>query len=586
MNEHFQSFGQGDHARIHHFLGAHVVPQGVRFAVWAPNAARVQVVGDFNDWLGTDLTGSAAGIWTGVVAEASEGQNYKFRVDGQDKADPVGFLHQCAPDTASVITRSRHVWKDQDWVRSGAPDQPLSIYELHLGSWCEGATYRSIAERLVEHVLRLGFTHVEFMPLNEHPFYGSWGYQVTGFFAPSARYGSPDDLRHLIDTLHQAGIGVLMDWVPAHFPEDAHGLAQFDGTHLFEHADPRRGFHPDWKTLIFNYGRNEVRSFLISSAARWIEDFHVDGLRVDAVASMLYPDYSRGEGEWLPNKHGGRENLEAVAFLKQLNERLHRDFPGMLMIAEESTAWPGVSKPTFEGGLGFDMKWDMGWMHDTLQYLQRDPIHRKHHHRELTFRGVYAHSEAFVLALSHDEVVHGKRALTEKFPGDDWQRRATHRALMAYQWAQPGKKLVFMGMELGQRTEWNHDGVLDWDNADEGLMACIADLNTLYRDSLHIGELSAEHTAWSGVDDAENSVMCFLRGDHVVVCNFTPIVQHGYRVGVSRPGAWTEAFNSDATRYGGSGVSNTPRTTEPTPWHGQQQSIQLMVPPLAVLVLR
>ena len=586
VNQHYESFGRGDHARVHHFLGAHPVADGVRFAVWAPNARSVQVMGDWSGWATKDMTPSDAGVWTLTSAEACVGDKYKYRVDGQDKADPVGFLHETAPRTASIIHRSTYEWGDADWNRTCQRDRPLSIYELHLGSWCENATYRGIADKLVEHVTRLGFTHVEFMPLNEHPFYGSWGYQVTGFFAPTSRYGSPDDLRYLIDRLHQAGIGVLVDWVPAHFPEDAHGLASFDGTHLFEHADPRRGFHPDWKTRIFNYGRNEVRSFLISSAARWIEDFHVDGLRVDAVASMLYLDYSRKDGEWLPNEFGGRENLEAVAFLKQLNERLHRDFPGVLMVAEESTAWPGVSKATFEGGLGFDMKWDMGWMHDTLQYLARDPVHRRHHHNELTFRGVYAFSEAFVLALSHDEVVHGKGALTSKFPGDAWQQAATTRMLLAYQWAQPGKKLVFMGMELGQRSEWAHEGSLDWDAADEGLMRCVADLNALYRDGLHVGDLDPTATHWSGMDDADNSVMSFVRGDYVIVCNFTPVARESYRVGVPADGDWIEVFNSDRSEYGGSDVVNSPRPSEPMPWNGLERSIQMRLPPLAVVVLR
>ncbi len=586
MDEHLASFAAGDHARIHHFLGAHLRPEGVRFAVWAPNARRVEVVGDFNGWTGFPLRSTDSGVWSGLIPQASAGDRYKYRIDGRDKADPVGFLHECPPKTASVITENRYTWGDQAWRREALRDKPLSIYELHLGSWRGPTSYREIAAPLVDHVLRLGFTHVEFMPLNEHPFYGSWGYQVTGFFAPSARYGSPDDFRFLVDTLHRAGIGVIVDWVPAHFPEDDHGLARFDGTCLYEHADPRMGLHPDWKTLIFNYGRKEVCSFLLSSAARWIEDFHVDGLRVDAVASMLYLDYSRKEGEWVPNRHGGRENLEAVAFLRGLNERLHRDFPGLLMVAEESTAWVGVTKPTYEGGLGFDLKWDMGWMHDTLQYLQRDPVHRRHHHHEITFRGLYAHSEAFVLALSHDEVVHGKGALPEKFPGDDWQKRATTRALLAYQWVQPGKKLLFMGMELGQRHEWNHDGSLDWEHADPGLMACVADLNALYRDSLHQGELDPASTAWTGVDDPDNSVMCFLRGEHLVVCNFTPVVRHGYRVGVPAPGRWEEVFSSDAAAYGGSDVQNEPRPSEADSWQGQDESIQMMVPPLSVVVLR
>ena len=586
MNQHLASFAAGDHARVHHFLGAHIRRDGVHFTVWAPNAQRVQVAGDFDDWKGIDLAGTPSGVWFGVVPRAREGQRYKFRVNEVWKADPVAFAGEVPPATASIISRRRHRWRDQGWVREEQRDLPVSIYELHLGSWRGPTSYRDIAGPLCDHIERLGFTHVELMPLNEHPFYGSWGYQVTGFFAPCARYGSPDDLRYLIDRLHRRGIGVIVDWVPAHFPMDEHGLNRFDGTALFEHADPRRGFHPDWKTSIFNYGRNEVRSFLISSAARWIEDFHVDGLRVDAVASMLYLDYSRAEGEWLPNEHGGRENLEAVAFLKQLNERLHRDFPGLLMVAEESTAWPGVTRPTYEGGLGFDMKWDMGWMHDTLQYLKRDPIHRAHHHEELTFRGVYAHSEAFVLALSHDEVVHGKKSLTEKFPGDDWRRRANTRLLFSYQWTQPGKKLIFMGMELGQRLEWNHDASLDWDNADEGLMACISDLNALYRGVLYESEMDPAGTVWSGVDDAANSVFCFLRGEHVVVCNFTPIVREGYRVGVPSVGTWVEVFNSDAARYGGSGVGNTPRPSDDQPHHDLDQSVQMMLPPLAVVVLR
>ena len=597
-----QGFRQGHHSRIHAFLGAHPVPGGVRFAVWAPNALKLRLHGDFNAWEGVPMV-SQGGIWACIVPDAVVGQHYKYAVQGADgswtdRADPMACQQELPPGNSSRIVQSTHRWRDGRWMKKRSADwreRPVSIYEVHLGSWRRHPdgrplSYRELARPLCEHVRAMGFTHVEFLPVMEHPFYGSWGYQALGHFAPTARYGDPDGLRELIDHLHRAGIGVLVDWVPAHFPKDEHGLYRFDGTALYEHPDPRRGEHPDWGTAVFDYGRPEVRSFLLSSARYWLEEFHVDGLRVDAVASMLYLDYSRED--WLPNEHGGRENLDAISLLQALNEVLHRDFPGALIIAEESTAWPGVSKPTWEGGLGFGMKWDMGWMNDTLQYLERDPIHRKHHHGELTFRSVYAHSESFVLALSHDEVVHGKRSIRQKAPGDDWQQRASSRLLFGWQFAQPGKKLLFMGMELGQRTEWNHDRELDWANADLGIQEFVNALNTLYRKqgALHEGDLRAEGVAWSGLDDADQSVLSFWRraDGHrpvLVVANFTPQPREDYRVGVPEDGWWRELLCSDAARFGGSGVVNTRTKASTSEWQGQPASIRLRVPPLGISFL-
>jgi alpha-1,4-glucan:alpha-1,4-glucan 6-glycosyltransferase/4-alpha-glucanotransferase len=613
-------FNEGTHERLHHKLGAHVMEvdgrRGVYFAVWAPSATYVAVVGDFNDWdrgaHPLHLRGGA-GVWEGFVPGVGEGALYKYHVAGAggwsgDKHDPMAFCSETPPRTASVVTRSAYQWGDAEWL-AGRPARgdlhaPLSIYEVHLGSWRrvpeEGDRhlgYRELAPYLIEHCQRLGFTHVELLPVMEHPFYGSWGYQVTGYFAPTSRYGTPDDLRFLVDQLHQAGIGVILDWVPSHFPSDAHGLAYFDGTHLYEHADPRQGFHPDWNSSIFNYGRHEVRSFLVSSALYWLEQFHADGLRVDGVASMLYLDYSRGPGEWVPNLYGGRENLEAITFLRQLSDAVTKSFPGAQTIAEESTAWPMVSRPTHLGGLGFTLKWDMGWMHDTLRYMARDSIHRRWHQNELTFRILYAWNESFVLSLSHDEVVHGKGTMLTRMPGDRWQKHANLRALYGYMWAQPGKKHLFMGQEFGQIAEWNHDRSLDWhllhDPLHAGLAQWVGDLNRLYRElpSLHHWDCDPRGFTWIDFHDAERSVFAFMRHDDaggctVIVLSFTPVPRHDYRVGVPRGGRWAERLNSDATAYGGSGLGNGGGVeAEAVPAHDQPWSLRLVLPPLSALFL-
>ncbi|MCB9519751.1 MAG: 1,4-alpha-glucan branching protein GlgB [Myxococcales bacterium] len=579
-------FSEGNHTGLGALLGAHGDPSGgFMFRVWAPSARGVDVVGDFNGWRGgvdamTPI--GSSGIWERRVAAAERWQRYKYRIrtaDGRviDKADPVGALHEQAPATASVVFESGHVWTDGAWRRRAAKSRPwsapVSIYEVHLGSWRrppdndDTPLYRAIAEPLARYVSDLGYTHVELLPVMEHPFYGSWGYQVTGYFAPTSRYGSPDDLRFLVDTLHRHGVGVIFDWVPAHFPNDPHGLAEFDGSHLYEHADPRQGWHPDWNTCIFNLGRNEVRAFLLSSAMYWLDELHGDGLRVDAVASMLYLDYSRAEGEWIPNVHGGNENLESIAFLRTLNEQVHARHPHALMIAEESTAWPGVSRPTSVGGLGFGFKWDMGWMHDTLKHLARDPIHRRHHHDEVTFRAVYASSENFVLALSHDEVVHGKGSLPSRMPGDEWQKYANVRLLLGYQLAQPGKKLVFMGMEIAQWHEWSHEQELSWGTLGEqkhgGVQRLVGALNRLYRKhaALHRRELESDATGWDQQGlDAEVSVIARYGDDGdppiIAVCNFTPTRRDDFRVGVPWEGRWREALSTDAEEFGGSGVAN------------------------------
>jgi 1,4-alpha-glucan branching enzyme len=610
-------FGEGTHARLAAKLGAHPVSDGTSFAVWAPNASTVSVVGDFNGW-DRDADPmepvASSGIWTRHVAGAGPGQVYKFHVRSRvgnhrvEKADPLAFRSETPPRTGSVIWDLAYEWGDGDWIaRRGEPNAlsaPQSVYEVHLGSWRRSPDggwlgYREVAEPLADHALDLGFTHVELLPVMEHPFYGSWGYQTTGYFAPTARYGTPQDLMFLIDHLHQRGLGVILDWVPSHFPADEHGLAYFDGTHLYEHADPRRGYHPDWHTLIFNYGRNEVRSFLLSSADHWLRAYHADGLRVDAVASMLYLDYSRKEGEWLPNRLGGRENLEAVSFLRRLNEDVYREHAGVQTIAEESTAWPMVSRPTDVGGLGFGFKWDMGWMHDTLQHLRRDPIHRRYHYGELTFRQVYAYSENFVLPLSHDEVVHGKGSLLGKMPGDDWQRFANLRLLLGYQWAQPGKKLIFMGGELAQTSEWDHDAAVRWDLRDDprhrGVLDWVRDLNALYRrePALHTFDVDPRGFEWIEASDAEGGVLAFLRlgpdaTDVVAVaCNLTPTPHERYRLGLPSGGAWRELLNGDAERYGGSGMGNLGRvTTEAVPWHGREHSARIVVPPLACVFLK
>jgi 1,4-alpha-glucan branching enzyme len=616
-------FNEGTHLRLADRLGAHPVREGnepgTHFAVWAPNAEQVSVIGDFNGWdrerhrlapVGT------SGIWTGVVPGVGAGARYKYHIASRhggyrvDKADPFAVYAEVPPLTASIVWEMDYAWGDHAWMQHrrerNALDRPMAIYEVHLGSWRlvpeEGdrpLTYREMALALADHVQRAGFTHVEFLPPFEHPFYGSWGYQVTGYFAPTARYGTPQDFMFLVDYLHQQGIGVILDWVPAHFPNDEHGLGFFDGTHLYEHADPRLGVHPDWHSFIFNFGRHEVRSFLLSSALFWLERYHVDGLRLDAVASMLYLDYSRAEGEWIPNRYGGCENLDAIAFLRRLNEEVYQRFPDVQTIAEESTAWPMVSRPTYVGGLGFGLKWDMGWMHDTLHYMSRDPIHRKYHHNELTFRQLYATTENFALPLSHDEVVHGKGSLLQKMPGDDWQKFANLRLLLGYMYAQPGKKLLFAGGEFGQRREWDHETSLDWHLLEyaphAGILQWVADLNRLYREepALHEGDCAAWGFEWIDCTDAEASVLSFLRrGRHpddflVIVCHFTPVPRPNYRIGVPRGGFWHERLNSDAVHYGGAGHGNLGGVEAmPVPAHGYYQSLTLILPPLGMLVFK
>jgi len=610
-------FAEGTHARLAEKLGAHPGPDGTSFGVWAPNAASVSVVGDFNGW-DHDADPlepvASSGIWVRHVPEATTSHVYKFHIRSRvgryvvDKADPLAFHAEMPPKTGSVIWDLAYEWGDADWLAQrgerNALGAPQSIYEVHLGSWRRGPDggwlgYAEVAAPLAEHALDLGFTHIELLPVMEHPFYGSWGYQTTGYFAPSGRYGTPQDLMFLIDHLHQRGLGVILDWVPSHFPADEHGLAYFDGTHLYEHADPRRGYHPDWHTLIFNYGRNEVRSFLLSSADHWLRTYHADGLRVDAVASMLYLDYSRKQGEWLPNELGGRENLEAVAFLRRLNENAYREHPGVQTTAEESTAWPMVSRPTDVGGLGFGYKWDMGWMHDTLQHFRRDPIHRGYHYGELTFRQVYAYSENFVLPLSHDEVVHGKGSLIGKMPGDDWQGFANLRLLLGYQWAQSGKKLLFMGGELAQPDEWDHDAAVRWDLRDDprhrGVLDWVRDLNALIRrePALHALDADPRGFEWIEASDAEGGVLAFLRrgpraADVVAVAlNLTPTPHERYRLGLPSGGEWHELLNGDAERYGGSGMGNLGRVAaEAVPWRGREHSARIVLPPLACVFLK
>lgn len=611
-------FSEGSHFRLYEKLGCQLDDSGAHFGVWAPNAARVSVIGDFNNWDNSahDLKPhGSSGIWCGHIEGVEHGSHYKFhiesRVDGYvvDKTDPFANWCQTPPETASVAWRlNDYEWGDSAWLTrrkaNPAHTSPISIYELHLGSWRRAAnnehlSYRDIAAPLAEYVTRLGFTHIELMPIMEHPFYGSWGYQVTGYFAPTARYGTPQDLMYLVDVLHQRGIGVILDWVPAHFPTDEHGLGLFDGTHLFEHADPRKGFHPDWTTLIYNYGRNEVQCFLISSAISWLDRYHIDGLRVDGVASMLYLDYSRKEGEWLPNEDGSNENREAVAFLRRLNETVYAEYPDAMMMAEESTAWPKVSRPTSDGGLGFGFKWDMGWMHDSLEYLGRDPIHRKHHHDQLTFRAVYMHSENYVLPLSHDEVVHGKGSLLDRFPGDQWRKLAQLRLLLGCMYAQPGKKLLFMGAELGQTGDWNHEGSVAWelleDAAHAGVAQWVADLNNMYRKQPALYECDTEAGGFSWLDseDRDNSVLAFLRigqcDDRRIACvfNFTPIGRTEHRIGLPFEGTWQELLNSDATIYGGTGEGNQGAVTATKePHHGQPCSATINLPPFGCVFLR
>jgi 1,4-alpha-glucan branching enzyme len=615
-------FREGTYFRAYERLGAHAVgadaARGTHFALWAPNASAVSVVGDFNAWQRgrhpLHPRHDSSGIWEGTIEGIGAGALYKYHVvarDGHtatDKADPYAFRAEVPPRTASVVWDLGYQWGDEHWMgtraRANALAAPWSIYEMHLGSWRRvpedgnrSLGYRELAHALADYVTELGFTHVELLPVMEHPFFGSWGYQVTGYFAPSARYGTPQDFMYFVDHLHQRGIGVVLDWVPSHFPTDEHGLARFDGTHLYEHADPRQGFHPEWSSSIFNYGRAEVRNFLASSALFWLEKYHIDALRVDAVASMLYLDYGRRAGEWIPNRFGGHENLEAVEFLRQLNLAVYRDHPETQTMAEESTAWPMVSRPTYLGGLGFGLKWNMGWMHDTLKYFQQDPVHRKYHHSRLTFSIWYAFSENFVLPLSHDEVVHGKGSLIGRMPGDEWQQFASLRLLFGYMWTHPGKKLLFMGGEFGQRREWQHDESLEWHVLQyplhAGVQRWVRDLNRLYRDTaaLHELDFSDAGFSWIDCDDADVSVISFLRRDRsggvaVVACNFTPVARERYRIGVPHGGRWRERLNSDASDYGGSGQGNLGSLDAgQTPAHGHGFSLQLRLPPLAAVVL-
>ncbi|GAA0266905.1 1,4-alpha-glucan branching protein GlgB [Cryptosporangium japonicum] len=610
--------GEGRHERLWDVLGAHVQHYatpggpvtGVSFAVWAPNARGVRVTGDFTFWDGRALpmrSMGSSGVWELFVPGVEIGARYKYQILGPDghwreKADPMAFATEVPPATASVVTESSYEWSDDEWVaerdRGGWHAKPVSIYEVHLGSWKQGLSYRELADELVAYVTETGFTHVEFLPVAEHPFGGSWGYQVTGYYAPTSRFGVPDDFRYLVDKLHAAGIGVLVDWVPAHFPKDAFALARFDGTPLYEPADPRRGEHPDWGTYVFDVGRNEVRNFLVANALYWLEEFHVDGLRVDAVASMLYLDYSRKEGEWLPNEYGGRENLDSVKFLQELNATVYRYHPGTMMVAEESTSWPGVSRPTHVGGLGFGFKWNMGWMHDTLEYLSRDPIHRQYHHHQMTFSLVYAWSENFVLPLSHDEVVHGKGSLYGKMPGDRWRKLAQLRALYAYMWAHPGKQLLFMGGELAQESEWSQDRSLDWwllDNADHaGVQKLVGDLNRVYKDTpaLYTQDVDPAGFSWIDANDAAGNVFSFLRygadgSTLACIANFAGHPHHDYRIGLPRAGTWEEVVNTDADAYGGSGVGNLGSVeAEERPWHGEPASAVVTLPPLGVIWLR
>ena len=613
-------FGEGNHHRLYDKLGAHISEVdgvgGTAFAVWAPNARRVSVVGDFNGWEGRrhGMRKYPGGVWEIFVPEVGDGAVYKFEIKGPDgeflplKADPFGFRAEKLPGTASIVhDPTRYEWDDANWMQrraeKNALDAPMTTYEVHLGSWRRNEdgsyfTYRQLADELVLYVAELGYTHVEFLPPTEYPFDGSWGYQPLGLFAPTSRFGTPDDFKHLVDAFHRAGIAVVIDWVPAHFPEDAHGLGLFDGTHLYEHADPRQGRHPDWGTLIFDYGRPEVRNYLTANALFWCREYHVDGLRVDAVASMLYLDYSREEGQWVPNERGGNENLEAIAFLQKTNELVYEHAPGAVTIAEESTAWPMVSRPTYMGGLGFGYKWNMGWMHDSLQYMQEDPLHRSYHHDRLTFSLVYAFNENFVLPLSHDEVVHGKGSLINKMPGDEWQRFANLRAYYGLTYIHPGKSLLFMGGELAQSREWNHDTQLDWNLLDNennvGIQNLVRDLNAIYKatPALHEVDFEPEGFEWISDSDRQNSVISFLRRAKdpddfvIVICNFTPVVHENYQIGVPAGGRYEVVLNTDDNRYGGSGIGEATIEAQETPAHGKPYSISLTPPPLATIILK
>jgi len=615
-------FREGKHFTLYDKLGAHVVEfnhtRGTYFAVWAPNARSVSVIGNFNAWhkeanlLQQRPDGS--GIWEGFIPDVGKGEAYKYYIvslhNGYtvEKADPVANYNEQPPKTASVVWEHRYPWNDAKWMKKrgkyNSLDSPFSVYEVHLESWKRkpeemgrSLYYHELAEELAAYVKEMGYTHIELMPVTEYPFSGSWGYQVTGFFAPTSRFGNPDEFMYFVDYLHQHDIGIIIDWVPSHFPGDLHGLHYFDGTYLFEHQDPRQGFHPDWNSYIFNYGRNEIRNFLISSAHCWLDRYHIDGLRVDAVASMLYLDYSRKEGEWIPNHYGGRENLDAILFMRDLNESVFARFPDVQTIAEESTAWPMVTRPVYTGGLGFGMKWNMGWMHDSLKYFSNEPIHRSYHHNQMTFSLMYAFNENFMLSLSHDEVVHGKGSLINKMPGDHWQKFANLRALFAFMFAHPGKKLHFMGMEIGQWREWNHDSSIDWHLLDfephRGLQFFIKDLNSVYRrfPALYENDFSGEGFRWIDANDSTNSVFSFVRygkdksSPVLVVANLTPVPRINYRLGVPEDTVWYEILNSDAKQYGGSGMGNFGKVVStPVPYHGEDQSINLLLPPLGVVM--
>ncbi len=616
-------FNEGTHYRLYEKLGAHPLAvdgmTGTYFAVWSPNATEVFVIGDFNCWDKSShplRPKGQSGIWEGFVPGIGKGTIYKYYIVSHhygycvEKADPFAFHAETPPKTASIVWDFDYHWKDQAWMEKrrthNSLDAPISIYEVHLGSWRrmpeEGnrpLSYRELAPLLTDYVKQMGFTHVEFLPIMEHPFYGSWGYQITGYFAPTSRYGTPQDFMYLVDYLHQNDIGVILDWVPSHFPNDEHGLGYFDGTHLYEHTDPRKGVHPHWNSFVFNYGRHEVRSFLFSNALFWLDKYHADGLRIDAVASMLYLDYGRKEGEWIPNQYGGRENIEAIAFLRRLNEVVYKEKPDVQTIAEESTAWPMVSRPTYVGGLGFGLKWDMGWMHDTLEYMTKDPVYRKYHHNNLTFRMLYAFFENFVLPLSHDEVTHGKGSLLGKMPGDHWQKFANLRLLLGYMYAQPGKKLLFMGGEFGQWREWTHQESLDWHllqyPAHSGLHRWVSDLNRVYREEPALHELDFDQPGFEWIDcnDVEQSVISLVRKarscDDViaVVCNFTPVPRFNYRIGVPGPGFWKEILNSDASEYGGSGHGNLGGVeATAVPWHSRPCSLNITLPPLAAVFFK
>lgn len=617
-------FREGRHFKLYEKMGSHVMElhgqHGTFFAVWAPAAKRVSVVGSFNGWNNQAhelfVRWDGSGIWEGFIPGVGHGEMYKYHIESYhnnysvDKGDPFAFKWETPPQTASVIWDKTYEWSDHEWMderkESTHQAKPFSVYEMHLGSWRrkpeEGdrsLSYRELAGQLPHYLNEMGYTHVEFMPIMEHPFYGSWGYQVTGYFAPTSRYGSPQDFMYLVNELHKEGIGVILDWVPSHFPSDEHGLSYFDGSHLFEHQDPREGYHPDWNSYIFNYGRNEVRCFLISNALFWLEAYHTDGLRVDAVASMLYRDYSRKEGEWIPNQYGGRENLEAISFLKQFNEAVHLEFPDVYTVAEESTAWPMVSRPTYVGGLGFDMKWMMGWMHDTLVYFSKEAIYRQYHQNEITFSIIYAFTENYMLPLSHDEVVYGKQSLIYKMPGDEWQKFANLRALYSYMYAHPGGKLLFMGGEFAQTSEWSHERSLDWHllqfGFHEGIQKTIQRLNGIYKHEKALYEKQFDHQGfeWIDINDSANSVICFLRRSAneedtiAVVCNFTPIPRYNYNIGVPFGGRWIELFNSDDGELGGSHTKN-PWEMEAAhyPSHGKPYTLSITLPPLGVIYMK